>query len=52
MHAPWAVPGLGTHCGMLSRYRRLCRRQRARLWAHLCLLPGSSCGLLSSETSA
>ena len=51
MRAPWAVPGLGRPLRDPQALQEAVQEARAHPRADLCLLPGSSCGLLVSETS-
>ena len=51
MRAPWAVPGLGRPLRDPQALQEAVQETHAHPQADLCLLPGSSCGLLASETS-
>ena len=51
MSAPWAVPGLGRPLRDPQALQEAVKEARAHPGAHLCLLPGSICGLLDSEMS-
>ena len=51
MRPPCAVPGLGRPLRDAQRLQEAVQEARAHPRAVLCLLPGSSCGLLASETS-
>ena len=51
IHARWVGPGLGRPLWDPQALQEAVQEARAHPRADLCLLPGSSCGLLASETS-
>ena len=51
MSVPCAGPGLGRPLRDAQTLQEALQEAPAHPWAHLCLLPGSSWGLLASETS-
>ena len=51
MSVPCAVPGLGRPLRDAQRLQEAVQEARAHPRAHLCLLPGSSWGLLALEMS-
>ena len=51
MRVPWAGPGLGRPLRDAQMLQEAVQEAPAYPWGHLCLLPGSSWGLLALETS-